>query len=575
MPFEVGDFVNIIGTLEMDDQGPFITATDVQALTVGAYTWPGTDPAYVIEEVVIQGTGGVDQALFPQEAGVRTRVEGFTTDIARQIDVGAIDQDCNGNLTFREPAWAANFPVEPGPPGVGVKGRWRMRFPQGGNFLPAVQNVGARVSGSLPGKTKNGLTYSEYQLPSSEFIFPENQVPGSRQPASNFADILFLDNGMGQLPMVSDVFDSSQVQLGQQPSPFYPNQVMGQLNPFPDNTLPPLTCVPGQITTLAVPKFTSTPNPPFAGVTVTLDGTSSNPPTGPFTWAQVINPGDPIITLSDVNAAKPTFVVPTIAGAQNLTFSLLVGNNGTNGSSVPPSALATLIVPVIIAPPGTAPVVNATASAPNPDVQLPGGPIVPPGPVTGTTITVASGAPVTLSATCVDPAQAPGTPCNSTFTWTLVSPAALPPDASLSATTGSPVIFQTGTVPQLTPAQTFTFQVTATSSVAPNLVSAPATVTVIVRPAADLIVISNIVYRRTKGRLIVNVSDFTPGVTLTATLDIINPATGLQWQGVMGPIIPFAQGVFSLRFSNIPPPNLVTITSDAGGFAQGGITFLR
>jgi hypothetical protein len=141
MPFEVGDFVNIIGTLEMDDQGPFITATDVQALTVGAYTTPGTDPAYIIEEVVIQGTGGVDPAFFPQEAGVRTRVEGFTTDVGRQVDVSAIDQDCNGNLTFREPSWTSNFPVEPGPPGIGVKGRWRMRFPQGGNFLPAVQNV--------------------------------------------------------------------------------------------------------------------------------------------------------------------------------------------------------------------------------------------------------------------------------------------------------------------------------------------------------------------------------------------------------------------------------------------------
>src|SRR6478735_7926325 len=70
----------------------------------------------------------------------------------------------------------------------------------------------------------------------------------------------------------------------------------------------------------------------------------------------------------------------------------------------------------------------------------------------------------------------------------------------------------------------FTFQVTATSSVSPNLVSAPATVTVIVQPATDTIVISNVVYRRTKGRLIVNASDFTPGVTLTCTLDIINPA---------------------------------------------------
>ena len=567
MPFEVGDFVNIIGTLEVDDQGPYITATDVEALTVGAYTWPGTDPAYIHEEVVIQGTGGVDPQFFPQEAGVRTRVEGFTTDVARQVDVSAIDQDCNGNLTFREPAWAANFPVEPGPPGIGVKGRWRMRFPQGGNFLPAVQNVGARVSGSSPGKNKNGLTYSEYQLPSSEFIFPENQVPGTRQPESNFYDILWLDNGMGQLPMVSDVFDSSQIQLGQQPIPFFPNQVMGQLNPFPANTLPPLTCVPGAITTLAVPKFTSNPNPPFAGITVTLDGTSSNPPTGPFQWAQIINPGDPMVTLSDPFAAKPTFVVPSIAGAQNLTFSLVVGGQT---SSVPQSAPATLIVPVIIAPAGTPPTVNAIATGPNPAPILDGVPPPPP-TVSGTTITVASGASVTLSATCVDPAQAPNTPCSATFTWAAVTP--LPPDASLAPTTGPSVTFIAGSVPELTPAQSFTFQVTATSSI--TGLTNTANVTVIVQPVTDLIVISNIVYRRTKGRLIVNVSDFTPNVTLTCTLDIINPATGLQWQGVMGPIIPFAQGVFSIRFSNIPPPNLVTITSDAGGFAQGGVTFLR
>jgi hypothetical protein len=555
-PFEVGDFVNIIGTLEMDANGPFITATDIEALTVGIYTWPGSDPAYIHEDVVIQGTGGVDQAFFPQEAGVRTRVEGFTTDIARQVDVSAIDQDCNGNLTFREPAWASNFPVEPGPPGIGLKGRWRMRFPQGGNFLPAVQNVGARISGSLPGKNKNGLTYSEYQLPSSEFIFPENQVPGTRQPMSNFADILWLDNGMGQLPMVSDVFDSSQVQLGQQALPFFPNQVMGQLVPFPDNTLPPLTCVPGAITTLAVPRFSSTPNPPFAGITVTLDGTASNPPTGPFQWAQIINPGDPIITINNPTSGTASFVVPTIAGAQNLTFSLVVGGQT---SSVPQSAPASLIVPVVIAPPNTPPAISASATGPNPAPVLDGIPPPPP-TVTGTTITVASGALVTLNATGVDPANGA-----INFTWS--------PATGLSSTTGASVTFTAPAVPQLTPAQTFVFTVTGTS--ATSGLSGTATVTVIVQPVTDTIVISNIVYRRTKGRLIVNVSDFTPNVTLTVTLDIINPATGLQWQGVMGPIIPFAQGVFSLRFSNIPPPNLVTITSDAGGFAQGGITFLR
>jgi hypothetical protein len=557
MPFEVGDFVNVIGTLEMDDQGPFITATDIEALTVGAYTWPGSDPAYIHIDVVIQGTGGTPSPFFPQEAGVRTRVEGFTTDVSRQVDVSAVDQDCNGNLTFREPAWAANFPVEPGPPGIGVKGRWRMRFPQGGNFLPAVQNVGARISGSVPGKSKNGMTFSEYQLPSSEFIFPENLVPGSREPKSNFADIFYLDNGMGQLPMVSDVFDSSQVQLGQQPIPFYPNQVMGQLNPFPDNTLPPLTCVPGAITTLAVPKFTSNPNPPFAGITVTLDGTGSNPPTGPFQWAQIINPGDPTVTISDPFAAKPTFVVPAIAAAQNLTFSLVVGGQS---SSVPQSAPASLIVPVVIAPPNTPPSINASASWTNPaPVVTPGLP-TPPATVTGTTITVPSGASVLLSATGVDPAGGA-----ITFTWA--------PVTGLSSTTGASVTFTAPSVPELTPAQTFTFTVTGTS--ATSGLSNTATVNVIVQPVTDMIVISNVVYRRTKGRLIVNASDFTPGVTLTCTLDIINPATGLQWQAVMGPIIPFAQGVFSIRFSNIPPPNIVTISSDAGDIKQSGVTFLR
>jgi hypothetical protein len=488
----------------------------------------------------------------------------MSTDPNRTVDVSAIDIDCNGNLTFREPAWAANFPVEPGIPGIGVKGRWRMRFPQGGDFLPAVQNVGARISGSSPGKNKSGLTYSEYQLPSSEFIFPENVLPGTPPPRGNFSDVAFLDNGLGPLPMVSDVFDSIQVQLGQQPNPFFPNQQQGQLNPFPDRTMPPLTCVPGTFASVALPKFTSTPNPPFAGITVTLDGTASNPPTGPFTWAQVLNPGDPQVVLSDVNAAQPTFVAPTVAGPQFLTFSLLVGNNGTNGSIVPPSALATLQVPIVIPPPNTPPVISASATGPNPAVADPNLP--PPSPtVTGTTITVASGASVILSATGVDPAVPPPGVATFSFVWS--------PAAGLSSTTGASVTFTAPSVPELTPAQTFTFTVTGTS--AASGLSGTATVTVIVQPVTDRIVISNVVYRRTKGRLIVNVSDFTPGITLTATLDIINPATGQQFTGTMGPIIPFAQGVFSIRFSNIPPPNIVTITSSAGGIASSGITFLR
>jgi hypothetical protein len=557
-PFEVGDFVMIIGTLEVDAIGPYITVTDVDATSVGPNTWPNTDPAYLTIDVVIQGTGGTPSPFFPQEVGVRTRVEGMSTDSFRNVDVSAIDIDCNGNITFREPAWASNFPVEPGIPGLGVKGRWRMRFPQGGDFLPAVQNAGARVSGSSPGKMKNGLTYSEYQLPSSEFIFPENVLPGTPPPAGNFQDIAFLDNGLGPLPMVSDVFDSTQIQLGQQPVPFYPNQQQAQLNPFPANALPPLTCVAGTFASVALPKFTSNPNPPFAGITVTLDGTASTPPTGPFQWAQVVNPGDPIVAINNPTSAQASFVTPTVAGPQNLSFSLIVGGQG---GIVPQSATASLLVPIVIPPPNTPPAISASATGPNPapvDPNLP----VPSPTVTGTTITVASGAIVTLNATGVDPAAANGL---INFTWS--------PATGLSSTTGATVTFTAPAVPELTPSQSFTFTVTGTS--ATSSLSGTATVTVIVQPVTDRIVISNVVYRRTKGRLIVNVSDFTPGITLTATLDIINPATGQQFSGVMGPIIPFAQGVFSIRFSNIPPPNLVTITSDAGAIASSGITFLR
>jgi hypothetical protein len=556
VPFEVGDFVMVIGTLEIDSAGPFMTATQVLNTSVGAYTFPGVDPAYPVIEVVIQGTGGVPAPFFPQEAGVRTRVEGFTTDPLRTIDVSAIDIDCNGNLTFREPSWTSGFPVEPGPPGIGVKGRWRMRFPQGGNFLPAVENVGARVSGSTPGKTKNGLTYSEYQLPSGEFILPENQVPGSPPPAGNFSDIQYLDNGLGPLPMVSDVFDSQQIQLFQQNSPFFPNQQLNQLSPFPDATLPPVTCLPGLHSTNAVAKFASIPNPPSAGVTVTLDASASTPAAGPFLWTQILNPGDPPVVINKANSAMATFIAPVVGGPQSLAFQLTVGD----GNAIP-TASTTLTVPIVPPTSGSAPVLSSAVASGT-------SPATPPVPVSDSSITVASSSLVTLSATGVDPSG--GT---LTFNWTQTggTPVAL----TAAAPDGSLQTFTAPLVPIQTAVQVFTFTVTATSSVAPNSVSAPLTVTVSVAPTVDTVLVNNIVYRRTKSRLVINASDFTPGVTLTVTLDILNPATGLPWTAVMGPIIPFAQGVFSVTMSNIPIPNQITITSSGGGSTSSGVTILR
>lgn len=540
-PFEVGDFVSVVGSMEVDANGPFISATTILNTSVGILTAPQTDPAYVQVSVLVQGTGGVPDPDFPQEAGVRTRVEGFSTDPQRTVDVSAIDQDCNGNLIFREPAWVSAFPVEPGPPGIGVIGRWRARFPQGGNFLPAVQNVGARVSGSLVGKQKNGLTYGEYQLPEATFVFPENITPGTPPPAYNFRDIAYLVNGLGPWPSQPDVFDSFMAQLGQAPSIAATNQLNSQLAPFPDAATPAPSCVAGTFASIARAVFSSTPNPPYAGVTVTLDGSSSNPPTGPFNWTQIINPGDPVVTINNPTAAKPTFTAPLVAVGQNLAFQLIVGD----GITVPQSNPATVVVPIVIPPAGAPPVVSIGLSLPSP---------------------IPSTASETLTANGVDPSGG-----QLTYTWTATAGTVLIPGAA----DGSIQTFVAPTLAVSTAPVPLTFTVTATSSA--TGLTGSATVTVVVNPTGDFILINatGVVYRTRKGRLVVTATDTTPGVTLTCTLDIINPATGLQYTGVMGPAVPAAPGVFTITFSNVPPPNTVTVTSSAGGVAQSGITFLR
>jgi K319-like protein len=540
MPFEVGDWVDVIATQEVDDQGPYMTATEVTG-NIGAFTAPGVDPAYIHIEVTIMGTAAAPDPAFPQEAGVRTRVEGFSTDPVRAVDVSAIDYDCNGNLTFREPSWVANFPVEPGPPGVGKRGRWRVRFPQGGNFQPPVQNIGARVSGGVLGKNKSGLDTNEYQLPTGEFIYPELLTPGNPPPPFNFHDFVYLVNGSGPLPLQGSVFDSIQIQLGLAALPFYPNQNTGQLNPFPDDVIPPLTCTPGNFTSVARPVFASKPNPPFAGVTVTLDGTASTPPTGPFAWSQIINPGDPVVTINNANSAKATFLAPTVAGSQNLTFQLIVGGDGFTPASAP----ATVIVPIVVPPPNTPPVVTATSAPANP---------------------VASGAPVTLTAAGVDPAGGA-----LTFAWTQTAGPAVV--LTPTAADGSVQTFTAPIVPELTAPAPLTFQVTATS--AASGLTGTTTVTVIVNPQTDQVIIVGATYRTKKARLDVAATDFTPGVTLTITLDIINQATGQPYTAVMGQAIPGGPGLFSVIIANIPPPNVITITSSGGGVTTSGITVLR
>ena len=77
----------------------------------------------------------------------------------------------------------------------------------------------------------------------------------------------------------------------------------------------------------------------YAGLPVTLDGSASTAGMGSITsyrWTQLINTGDPVITLSDPTAAEPTFTAPNVpAGGQTLSFKLKVTNSlGLSSSDV-------------------------------------------------------------------------------------------------------------------------------------------------------------------------------------------------------------------------------------------------
>ena len=541
-PLEVGDWVDVGGTLLLDANGsPYILAHTISA-NLGIFTFPGTDPAYVAIDVILEGTGGVANPAFPQEAGIRTKMEGFTTDDSRGIDTYAIDIDCNGRDIVRLPLWAANFPVDPGPPAGAVRGRWRWR-PNGGNFLPPAMIVGASVSGSVPAVWNPTLDIlaNQYQAPNFEFIFAENLGIGNPMVAFNFRDIPFLVNGIGTWPPADNILQGA----AGNPNGFT-NQVIGGLNPFPDVNPPAESCQTAVGTaqaTAVADWFVTTPGnqpaPVATGSIVSLTSAGSSPANGPFLWEQIVTPGQPIVIITNPTAPIATFIAPVVASPTNLTFRLTVGGNNTTIAG-----FANVIIAINPAAPNTPIAVTATSAPANP---------------------VASGAAVTLTATAISPAGG-----NVTFTWIAPAGIVLTP----AAVDGSVQTFTAPVVPTLAGPTSLVFTVTAHSDAA-GAVDGSTTVTVIVNPQVDDVTITSVVYRQAKARLVITATDVTPNVFLTVTLDVINQATGLPWTGVMGPAIPAAPGTFSITFSNIAAPNLVTITSSGGGSATSGITLLR
>lgn len=526
-PFEVGDYVTYSGTLLLNSSGTQYISAHTIIDNVGIYTTPGDDPAYIAIDVVLQGAAGIPNPAFPQEATAKARVEGFSTDPSRPVDIFAIDQDCNGVLTDRNPNWAFEFTVEPGPPTLGKKGRFRF-VPAGGNFLPPPRVVGVQIDFPPPAiyNPALGIVAGRYQAPNFEFIFPENLAVGDPPVPLNFSDLTFLVNGSG-------------------PWNAFGNQPIGQLNPWPGSPAPPLTCTSngsgggGTPSATASVSYTATANPIVAGTVVTLNSAGSTPSTGPFVWKQIITGTEPAVALNTPTAPTTTFRAPTVNATTNLTFQLSVG--GANSTT---PATANVVVPIAPPAPPAPPSVSATSSPANP---------------------VASGAAVTLSASGTDPAS--GT---LTYAWVAPSGITLTP---VSGTNGAQQKFTAPTVPPLTAPNTLSFAVTATSSV--TGLSSTTNVSVTVNPVTDNVTISNATYKTTKATLTVNATDATPGVTLTCTLNTNNPATGKPWTAVMGPTNPPVAGSFTVDFTGLVQPTLVTVTSSAGGSASSAVTRVR
>jgi hypothetical protein len=341
-PFEVGDYVTVRGPIVKDAAGQYISAYAVDA-NVGIFTAPGTQPVYVSVDVILMGTGPINDATIAQEGAKRTIAEGFTTDFTAPIQISALDVNaCTGEGVDR--LWNVEA-IDPGAPNGAVAGRWRFRpgaplfdlkgFP----FLPPTREVHVvSLSGTVT--TMNGLSAGEYTAPVMEFILPENRGIGSPIVPGNFETMAFLTQGSGPRG----------------------GAFTGQLNPWPGQN-PPVRnacAVVGPDQTVK------------SGAVVTLDGSQSvaaNVPTGTvsYQWSQL---SGTTVTLASAATPSASFTAPTLAvGAASATLTFKLTTTPANGGAAVDSRVVTVVVQApadTVKPTFT----NAITASPNPSTKL-------------------------------------------------------------------------------------------------------------------------------------------------------------------------------------------------------------
>ncbi len=317
-PFEVGDFVDYNGNVAVDAAGPYVAAWGVID-NIGLFTAPGTQPVYTAIDVMLLGVAGTPVPNLPQEATVRTRIEGFTTDPTSYVDIFAVDVDaCNGDSKWR---YYATVSVDKGPPFGAVAGRWRWRPSRiEATFLPPTRMLLAvSENGIVDAPTPNGIFAGMYIAPNFDFLFPENLGIGNPPVPNNFQDFPFLTSGSGPYP-------SPASSLG----------VLGGLSPWPGRVAPvaPSCAGPSGSAVFAPIADAGIHQSVSPGTTVTLDATFSRDVNVPsplpltFSWTQT---GGPHVDLVNALTARPSFTAPPIDPVTNAPITLEFTVDVNNG----------------------------------------------------------------------------------------------------------------------------------------------------------------------------------------------------------------------------------------------------
>lgn len=245
-PLRVGDAIVYTGILhKVSPSQRIITAFSIIA-NVGIYTRPGTNPAYVRIEGSLEGTAGsptprippvASSPFLPDEVQDRFKVEGFTTDPSRALDIYAIDVNgTTGKETVRR-----LFTLEPKEPPRGrffkvvgknsgilfgrpstLRGNTRELMIRLGPIIPDGTDVATLPDPALMirGAGDEGVFPGRYIAPVDEYIFAENKLPGDRLVPNDFECLAFLVNGSGPLDGTGPV--------------------VGQLTPWPNTIAAPV-----------------------------------------------------------------------------------------------------------------------------------------------------------------------------------------------------------------------------------------------------------------------------------------------------------------------------------------------